>query len=86
MKSEEAPLLYKMLNANIEAKAFASRQAFLILLQLIEQGLEKDVRPAVLRALQTLSDSASLSSDEEGDLRNLVANELQNYISDMNEQ
>ncbi|EEW24012.1 hypothetical protein [Rhodobacter ferrooxidans] len=83
MMSEEARLILSTLNMNLEAKALVSRQAFQILLQVIEQTTDQTVRPAVLKAFHKLRESSSLLSDEEGDFRDLVAEEVMGYIDDL---
>ncbi|SFC77658.1 hypothetical protein [Tropicimonas isoalkanivorans] len=70
----------------IEAKAGAHRIAYQLLVQCISQVAEQDLAPEVVRALDSLRQSAALGSEDGDDLRQLLAEELGLLINDLTDK
>lgn len=64
----------------VHAQKMASVWAFDALLQTVEHVTAAGIRPAVIRALEVYQESAALSSDDQGDFREMVAEAVQGWV------
>lgn len=76
----------KQMILTMHAHKMANMCAFEALLQSVEQASGRSIRPAIIRALEGYQQSAALTSDDEGDFRQMVAESFETWIEHLSQE
>ena len=86
LTDEDKALIGEYVAKEIEARAGAARVAFEMVVEAISDAAERDLRPVFRDALQAAADSIRQQREDEGDMLDLMADELEAYAQQIEDE
>lgn len=86
LTDEDKSVIAEYVAQQIEARSGAARVAFEMVVEAVSEAAERDLRPVFRDALKDAADAVRKQSEDEGDMLDLMADELEAYIQQIEDQ
>ena len=86
LTDEDKALIGEYIAKEIEARAGAARVAFEMVVEAISDAAQRDLRPVFRDALQDAADNIRQESEEQGDMLDVMADELEAYVQQIEDE
>ena len=86
LTDEDKSAIAEYVAQQIEARSGAARVAFEMVVEAISEAAERDLRPVFRDALTDAADSLREQSEDESDMLDLMADELEAYVQQIEDE
>ncbi len=86
LTDEDKMTISEYVAREVEARAGAARVAFEMVVEAISEAAERDLRPVFRDALQEAADSIRQQSEDQGDMLDLMADEIEAYVQQIEDE
>ena len=86
LTDEDKALIGEYIAKEIEARAGAARVAFEMIVEAISDAAQRDLRPVFRDALQDAADNIRQQSEDQGDMLDVMADELEAYVQQIEDE
>ena len=86
LTDEDKAMIGEYVAREVEARSGAARVAFEMVVEAISEAAERDLRPVFRDALQNAADSIRQQREDEGDMLDLMADELEAYVQQIEDE
>ena len=86
LTDEDKSLIGEYIAKDIEARAGAARVVFEMVVEAISDAAQQDLRPVFRDALQEAADSIRQQSEDQGDMLDVMADELEAYVQQIEDE
>ena len=86
LTDEDKAMIGEYVAQQIEARSGAARVAFEMVVEAISDAADRDLRPVFRDALQDAAGSIRQQSEDQGDMLDLMADELEAYVQQIEDE
>ena len=86
LTDEDKSVIAEYVAQQVEARSGAARVAFEMVVEAISDAADRDLRPVFRDALQDAADSIRQQSEDQGDMLDLMADELEAYVQQIEDE
>lgn len=86
LTDEDKSVIAEYVAQQVEARAGAARVAFETVIEAVSDAANRDLRPAFRGALKDAANAVRQQSEDEGDMLDLMADELEAYVQQIEDE
>jgi hypothetical protein len=86
LTDEDKSAIAEYVAQQIEARSGAARVAFEMVVEAVPEAAEQDLRPVFRDALKNAADAIRKQSEDQGDMLDLMADELEAYVQQIEDE